>query len=66
MYVNNVYLFMTEICKYSYDINDILRNNNWNNDIDLINCIDNETNYNVNLNYNGSKIELMTVLKVIV
>jgi len=63
MYVNNNYVFMTEICKYSYDINDILRNNKWNNNIDLINCIDNETNYNVNLNYNGSNIELMTDFK---
>lgn len=51
---------MTEICKYFYDINDILRENKWTNNIVLINCIDNETYYNINLYYNENKIELMT------
>ena len=63
MYINNIYIFMTEICKYSYEINNVLRYNKMNNNISLINCIDNEKYYIVNLNYNENKIELMTDFK---
>ncbi len=54
---------MTEICKYSYDINDLLRENKWINNISLVNCIDNDTYYVINLKYNENKLELMTDFK---
>lgn len=54
---------MTEICKYYYDINEIINKNEWQNNISLINCIDNETYYNVNLKFNNEQINIVTDFK---
>jgi ubiquitin-protein ligase len=51
---------MTEICKYTFDINNILNTNKWNNDIKLLSCIDNDTYYNLNLLFNNIKIDIIT------
>ena len=51
---------MTEICKYTFDIKNILNTNKWNNDIKLLSCIDNETYYNLNLLFNNIKIDILT------
>ena len=54
---------MTEICKYYYDFNETINKNEWKNDISLINCIDNETYYNVNLKFNNEQVNIVTDFK---
>ncbi len=51
---------MSDICKFSYDIKDILKNNNWNNKFNFISCIDNDTFYILNLFFNETKLEFIT------
>ena len=47
-------------CKYYYDFNEIINKNKWQNDISVIECIDNETYYNINLKFNNEQINIIT------
>ena len=48
------------MCKYYYKINDILKNNQWNNEFKIINCIDNDSYYNIIIEYNNKQLEIIT------
>jgi ubiquitin-protein ligase len=54
---------MTSICKYYSEINDIIRDTKWKNDISLINCIDNDTYFNIQLKFNDIIINIITDFK---
>ena len=51
-------------CKYYNDFNKIINKNKWNNKFSIINCIDNETYYDINLKYNNEEINIITDFKI--
>lgn len=55
---------MTEICKYYYDLNEAINKNIWLNDISFVNCIDNDSYYNIILKFNNEQVNIVTDFKL--